>query len=1486
MLDLYQDIQEYGYLFPFRDNIPKIKNHIFSDIQNLDLKLDEYVVSKMLDIDYIGWTTKVILNIELFPIQMAILRRLWDTPFPMFIGSRGGSKTFLLAVYAILKSVFEPGAKIVIVGAGLRQAKLVFNYISTIWSSAPVLRSIVGGGKNAGPKQSVDQCYFKVGSSIITGLPVGDGCVSACTAITYDDCIGTIDRDHFKNIDNKETVKRSRNVWGNNKFNLSDESYCNGTMPTKKIRTKCQYNIEGTFNHKIKIVRNAKIVWERFDKLQKNDKALIDRSIRWHNGNTDITPEEGYCAGILAGNGCYTSKYNISYRTIDHETGRSLLALGDFKQTKSDKTRYVIYGEEKCKKILDKFGTGLCYAHEKYIPINILKSNKNVVRSFLSGVFDTDSGIRLRLDKRDSKSLECQIQYSSTSKKLIDQLHYVLLHFGIISTIHTRCKRNEKWNIEHVLIISGKNIIKFYENIGYRCIRKQNILLSAIDQKKRWMSQKDNIPDVLPIMIGLVKQYGSFNNDKISLKTLRRRRGASFDLTEIFLNMFNNVKDDKIDVIKNLFNRDVYYDQIEFIEDSECITYDVHIPETHEYCANGFYSHNTKIRGFRANIIIADEFASIQEDIFDIVIRGFAATAKTPVDEAKKLAFKKKIKNLNISSKDKDKILHGISIAKGNQIVYSGTAYYAFNHFAKKFETWRTIINSCGDNKIIADIFGGENNIPINFDYKDYTVIRVPYTHLPDGLLDPRQLANAKATLPRNIFNMEYGSCLLPDSYVDTKCGIKFIEDIEIGDEVLAHSGEWKRVTKKKYRKYNGKICSFRCDNDLPIQCTEDHLIYTNNGFIPISKLHPRNKIRISGHNLKDDYIFDMKLYCKNYLTYFENGIEYLYPRPGSYKNGKYRVGYKPKGAVPRYIPFDYNLGLILGYYAGDGDINNKFSQVQVTFNKKQSTYANQFTEAVKNIFGLNCTSYFRDNTLRVFVNSKLVCQFIDALIGRYSKNKRIYCYDQLTKNGCCGLIVGYWHADGYMNRNNYHAASISLSLISDIRRILLSLGCYCYLRYRKPKMNYFIKEKRYLKSGEQWILCIKGFGNKKNFENILNNNPVNYLDSFDLNINDYTEKEYNGTVYNLEIEDVHSYFAGGCFHHNCFVADSDGYFPRSMIESCTVGPNRPIQTLDGDVTFTPLMTGVKGRKYVIGIDPAAERDNLSIVVLEVWSNHARVVYCWSINKPEFKRRQKIYDVEADDYYDYCCNKIRQVVQRFKPMRILMDSQGGGYSISEMLRNPKLINKDKGEFPIYETIDLEDPKFLDGKSDGPHILELISQSSDYNSMSNLSLHKSLETRSLLFPAFDAVRMQLALALEKTMNITIDTFEECVNNIEEMKNELCIIKRTETLTGKERFDTPNVSSPITTEGRNIKGRLRKDRYTALLLSHHHVYTNEFVYEEAVPDYEDVAGNFKKIDKCDPLGGMYTGLGVPMMKNAEFYTKGNLVPFGAVKRREKI
>ena len=168
----------------------------------------------------------------------------------------------------------------------------------------------------------------------------------------------------------------------------------------------------------------------------------------------------------------------------------------------------------------------------------------------------------------------------------------------------------------------------------------------------------------------------------------------------------------------------------------------------------------SKIRGQRANDIVADEFASIPREIFENVVAGFAAVSSSPVENVRRIASEKKAVDLGVEVED----YGGDERDKANQIIISGTAYYDFNHFAEYWKKWKSIIQSKGNEKKLAEFFGGEK-VPDGFDWTQYSIIRIPFELLPEGFMDAAQVARSKATVHAGIYQMEFGSCFTKDSH-------------------------------------------------------------------------------------------------------------------------------------------------------------------------------------------------------------------------------------------------------------------------------------------------------------------------------------------------------------------------------------------------------------------------------------------------------------------------------------------------------------------------------------------------------------------------------------------------------------------------------------------------------------------------------------------------------------------------------------------------
>lgn len=276
------------------------------------------------------------------------------------------------------------------------------------------------------------------------------------------------------------------------------------------------------------------------------------------------------------------------------------------------------------------------------------------------------------------------------------------------------------------------------------------------------------------------------------------------------------------------------------------------------------------------------------------------------------------------------------------------------------------------------------------------------------------------------------------------------------------------------------------------------------------------------------------------------------------------------------------------------------------------------------------------------------------------------------------------------------------------------------------------------------------------------------------------------------------------------FSGDSVGFFKRTLIESCTASNNNPISLPSGDVSFEAVVRGDPSKKYVFGVDPASEIDHFAIVVLEICGDHRRIVHVWTTNRKQHKERLNTKTVEETDFYAYCSRKIRDLMKVFPCQEIALDSQGGGIAIMECLHDKDKIQV--GELAIWPTIDPDKEKDTDDNA-GLHILKMCNfAKSDWTNEANHGMKKDFEDKVLLFPYYDSISLELSYQDDIASNRLYDTLEDCMVDIEELKDELSMIVLTQTPSGRERWDTPD-----SVAGTGKRGKLRKDRYSALLMA---------------------------------------------------------------------
>jgi len=350
------------------------------------------------------------------------------------------------------------------------------------------------------------------------------------------------------------------------------------------------------------------------------------------------------------------------------------------------------------------------------------------------------------------------------------------------------------------------------------------------------------------------------------------------------------------------------------------------------------------------------------------------------------------------------------------------------------------------------------------------------------------------------------------------------------------------------------------------------------------------------------------------------------------------------------------------------------------------------------------------------------------------------------------------------------------------------------------------------------------------------------------------------------------------------FANDSNGFFKRSLVESCVVGnPSNPIYLPEsGAVNFSAVMRGDLNRRYVMAVDPASENDNFSVVILELWPDHRRIVHCWTTTRKRHKSKVSKGLTKEDDFYGFAARRIRDLLKLFPCERIAIDSQGGGIAVIEALQSSK--NIQQGELAILPIIVEGEEKESDRMS-GLHIIEPINfAKADWVSWANHGMRQDFENKTLLFPAVDSAELGMAVIEDELMMRKVknddgdydkvyDTLEDCIIEIEELKDELATISHTQTgKTLRDRWDTPDTKLPG-----GKKGKLRKDRYSSLLMAN---AIGRFLQSQPIgPQYACMGGFARDLARIEDAMSR-----TPGHQNPSWYSEVINDPgYGAVARR---
>ena len=371
-------------------------------------------------------------------------------------------------------------------------------------------------------------------------------------------------------------------------------------------------------------------------------------------------------------------------------------------------------------------------------------------------------------------------------------------------------------------------------------------------------------------------------------------------------------------------------------------------------------------------------------------------------------------------------------------------------------------------------------------------------------------------------------SCLVPGTKIYTKCGIVNIEDVKEDDFVLTHCGRWRKVNKVIQKPYNGMMTSLQVTG---YSDTPGHYRFVDNHELYIKR---NNQWQWTGCEevCQDDIVGEPILKqnrSKNRPTMT------LCERITSSK--KYSK---------KHYDVTANIQRLVGYFLGDGSISISEGALQFDFGSHEERNIADVQEILSTVFHKKSAKIAHgENCARIKCYSK-------SLVSWF-KN---HCYDNLGKRypweldrinhcDCINLLCGLIRSDGHFSEKDITFFNTNTHLIFLCKQLFSRLGIAASISTRGPRNGGEIDGRKICGQLDEWqVHSGAKFSSFQSLGDILmnldcsNNRYAQKLfieDGFCCSkVQKVEHEDYEGVVYDLQVEEDHSFSGPFLTIHNC----------------------------------------------------------------------------------------------------------------------------------------------------------------------------------------------------------------------------------------------------------------------------------------------------------------------------------------------------------------
>ena len=358
-----------------------------------------------------------------------------------------------------------------------------------------------------------------------------------------------------------------------------------------ELRTRAGLRIRATANHPFRMLDR----WVPLSDLRAGDRIAVAREIPVF-GKTPIPDWEGTLLGLMISEGqCNTPNHSPTYTTADPamvallESAMAASGLGEVTyngrygyRLVNRKGRGGIAERNRAHAWLQNLGLNVGAA-DKFVPQLVFTAPEPSVRLFLQALFSGDGSIY--------HTDECFfLEYYSSSRRLIEDVHHLLLRFGIFSLI--REKITAIGTLACKIQITDKDQIRrFAERVGFSPgSMKQRLLeekvLPMIAARPRRKSNFDTLPRETWAVAGVAARVAGMSLNSLNIHAYSKQSMPISAAARVALATGDPYLTPLVD--------GPVWDEVESIDPAGFEeVFDITVPTLHNFVANDFIVHNS-----------------------------------------------------------------------------------------------------------------------------------------------------------------------------------------------------------------------------------------------------------------------------------------------------------------------------------------------------------------------------------------------------------------------------------------------------------------------------------------------------------------------------------------------------------------------------------------------------------------------------------------------------------------------------------------------------------------------------------------------------------------------------------------------------------------------------------------------------------------------------------------------------------------------------